>query len=278
VAHGRRDLRASASLWYAVAGRSFSRFSTYRAATVAGVFTNTVFGIISSFVFLTLWGQRPHLGGYDATQAVTYTWIGQALLLPVAVWGGGFQEDFTERIRTGDIAIDLYRPTGLVPWWLASDLGRASFHFLARAAPMLLAGVLLFDIYVPTDPVRWLAFAVAAYLAVLVSFGLRFLVSLTAFWLVDSRGSEGIATILGIFCSGLVLPLVVFPSGLRVVLLHLPWCALIQTPADVWLGSSGGVGGTAQALGFELLWAGVLLVASYAVLRSAERVVVVQGG
>jgi ABC-2 type transport system permease protein len=278
VAGGTRDIGASTSLWYAVARRSFSRYSTYRVATVAGVFTNTVFGVISSFVFLTLWGQRPHLGGYDATQAVTYTWLGQALLFPVAVWGGGFQQDFTERIRSGDIAIDLYRPTGLIPWWLASDLGRAAFHFLARATPMLAAGAVFFRIYVPTDPVRLLAFALAAYLAVVVSFGLRFLVSLTAFWLVDSRGSEGIATILGIFCSGLVLPLVVFPTGLRVVLLHLPWCALIQTPADVWLGTSGGVGGTAQALGFELLWAVVLLLASYAVLRSADRVVAVQGG
>jgi ABC-2 type transport system permease protein len=268
----------SASLWFAVARRSFSRYSTYRAATLAGVFTNTVFGVISSYVFVTLWGVRPHLGGYDVGQAVTYTWIGQALLLPVAVWGGGFQEDLTERIRSGDIAVDLYRPTGLIPWWLASDLGRATFQFPARAAPMLVAGALLFGIRVPDNPARWVAFAVAAYLAVVVSFGLRFLVSLTAFWLVDSRGSEGIATILGIFCSGLALPLVVFPSALRLVLLHLPWCALIQTPADVWLGTSGGVAGTTGALAFELLWAAALLAASHALMRRADRVVVVQGG
>jgi viologen exporter family transport system permease protein len=278
VARRPDDIRATVGLWYAVARRSFSRYSTYRVATMAGVFTNVVFGVISSYVYVTLWGQRPHLGGYDVVDAVTYTWIGQALLMPVAVWGGGFQEDFTERIRSGDIAIDLYRPTGLVPWWLASDLGRATFHFLARAAPMLVAGAVLFDIDIPTNPARWLAFAVAAYLAVFVSFGLRFLVSLTAFWLVDSRGSEGIAAVLGIFCSGLALPLVVFPSGLRFVLLHLPWCALVQTPADVWLGTSGGVVGTSQALGFELLWGAVLLFAAYGVLSSANRVVVVQGG
>jgi ABC-2 type transport system permease protein len=273
-----RDIAAAAGLWYAVARRSYQRYSTYRVATLAGVFTNIIFGVISSYVFLTLWGERPHLGGYDVADAVTYTWIGQAMLMPVAVWGGGFQEDFTERIRSGDIAIDLYRPTGLIPWWLASDLGRATFHFLGRAAPMLVAGAVLFHIRFPLDPFRWLAFVVAAYLAVFVSFGLRFLVSLTAFWLVDSRGTEGIASILGIFCSGLVLPLVVFPSGLGFLLLHLPWCALIQTPADVWLGTSGGVVGTSRALGFELAWGIALLAASYGLLRSANRVVVVQGG
>ncbi len=272
------DARATGSLWCAVALRSYRRHSTYRVATLAGVVTNIAFGVISSYVFVTLWGQRPHLGGYDVVDAVTFTWIAQALLMPVAVWGGGFQEDFTERIRSGDIAIDLYRPTGLVPWWLASDLGRASFHFLARATPMIVAGALLFRLHYPPNPQRWAAFAVAAYLAVFVSFGLRFLVSLTAFWLLDSRGAEGIAAVLGIFCSGLVLPLVVFPSGLRQLLLHLPWAALVQTPADVWLGKTGGVVGTVSALGLELLWGLALLAAAYAVLRRANRRVVVQGG
>jgi ABC-2 type transport system permease protein len=266
------------SLWYAVAQRSFRRYATYRAATIAGVFTNIIFGIISSYVYLTLWGQRPHLGGYDVVDAVTFTWIGQAMLMPVMIWGGGFQEDFTARIRSGDIAIDLYRPTGMVGWWLASDLGRATFHFAARAAPMAVPAALFFDVRFPTSPLRWVAFAVAAYLAVFVSFGLRFLVSLTSFWLLDSRGAEGVAAILGMFCSGLILPLVVFPSTLRTILLHLPWCALVQTPADVWLGRTGGLLGTCQALGFQLGWAVALLAASYAALAHANRVVVVQGG
>lgn len=274
----RADARATLALWWAVAERSYRRHSTYRAAALAGVVTNVAFGAISSYVFVTLWGQRPHLGGYDVVDAVTYTWIAQAMITPVAVWGGGFQEDFTERIRSGDIAIDLYRPTGLVPWWLASDVGRATFHFMARAAPMIVVGALLFRLHFPTSPQRWVAFAAAAYLAVFVSFGLRFLVSLTAFWLLDSRGTEGIAAILGIFCSGLVLPLVVFPSAVRPLLLHLPWAALVQTPADVWLGKTGGLGGTLSALGFELLWGLALLAAAHAVLRRANRRVVLQGG
>jgi len=39
------------------------------------------------------------------------------------------------------------------------------------------------------------------YLAVFVSFGFRFIVSVTAFWLLDSRGVEGLAAIVAMFCS-----------------------------------------------------------------------------
>lgn len=247
-------------------------------ATVAGVFTNVVFGIITSYAFIALWAQRPHLGGYDVTDALTFTWIGQALIMPVAIWGGGFQEDFTERIRSGDIAVDLYRPTGLIPWWLASDVGRATFHFLARAVPMIVTGALLFDLRYPGSATRWVAFVGAAYLAVFVSFGLRFLVSVTAFWLLDSRGVEGLAAILGMFCSGMILPLVVFPDWARNVLLHLPWAAFLQTPADVWLDNTGGLVGTLAALGLQALWGAALLGAAYGALRLARRKVVVQGG
>ena len=87
-----------------------------------------MFGLIYSYAYLALWDQAPDAGGYDATDAVTYVWLGQALLMTVALWGGGTTDDLAERIRTGDVAIDLYRPVGLVGWYLAGDLGRATYH------------------------------------------------------------------------------------------------------------------------------------------------------
>ena len=75
-------------LYAAVAARSFRRVSTYRTATLAGIFTNSVFGVIYSYAYLAVWNQESHAGGYDATDAVTYVWIGQALLMTVALWGG----------------------------------------------------------------------------------------------------------------------------------------------------------------------------------------------
>ena len=59
---------------------------------------------------------------------MTFVWLGQALLMPVALFGGGTTDDLAERIRTGHVAIDLYRPVGparLVPGG-ATLAGRAS--------------------------------------------------------------------------------------------------------------------------------------------------------
>lgn len=261
-------------LYAAVAVGGFRRYATYRVATAAGLFTNTVFGLILAYTFIALWDEKPHLGGYDQAQALTYVWLGQGLLAVVSVMGSGFEDELIERIRTGDIAIDLYRPVDLQLWWLAQDMGRALFQLLGRGAVPLVFGALVFELALPADPSRWLAFLVAVTLGAVVSFSIRYLVALSAFWLMDGAGVAQLAWILGIFCSGMVLPLNVFPGALGEVVRALPWSSLIQAPVDVLLGTADPLGTYA----FQIGWALALLAAGRLVQSAATRRVVVQGG
>ncbi|MFF0381839.1 ABC transporter permease [Streptomyces sp. NPDC004286] len=261
-------------LYGAVAAGGFRRYATYRAATAAGVFTNTVFGLIIVCTYRALWDARPHLGGYDQAQAVTYVWLGQALLSTLAIGGGGVEEELMERIRTGDVAVDLYRPADLQLWWLAADLGRASFQLLGRGVVPFLFGMLCFPAYLPSDLGTWLALLVTVALAMLVGFGIRYLLALSTFWLLDGAGITRIAWLAGHFCSGMLLPLNVFPGTLGEVVRALPWSALLQAPADVLLGR-------ADLLGtwlFQAGWAVALLGAGRLLQSVATRRVVVQGG
>ncbi len=264
-------------LHVAIATRSFRRYSTYTAATLAGIFTNSVFGVIMSFVYIALWQERPDAGGYDVTDAVTYVWLGQALLMTVAMWGGGSTDDLAERIRSGDVAIDLYRPVGLLGWYLAADLGRAAYHLLTRGLAPTVVGALLFDLRWPPTPVALIGFVLSLPLAVTVSFAIRFMVATTAFWLLDASGPRLLSGVAAMFFGGLTLPLVLFPGWLGTLAMTLPWAAYVQVPADIWLGQRSGwrvVGG----LGFQLGWALLLLGCCALVLRAATRKVVVQGG
>jgi ABC-2 type transport system permease protein len=261
----------------AIASRSFRRYATYRAATLSGIFTNSVFGLIYSYAYLALWRANPTAGGYDASDAVTYVWLGQALLMTVALWGGGTTDDLAERIRTGDVAIDLYRPVGLIGWYLAADLGRSAYHLLTRGLGPTFVGLLLFDIRVPADVTAALGFVVSLVLAVVVSFGIRFLVASTAFWLLDQSGLRVMSGAFAIFFSGMMLPLNLFPGWLGTLAAVLPWSAFIQVPIDVWLGTHTGAD-LLGALAFQAAWAAALLGACRLVLGAATRKVVVQGG
>jgi ABC-2 type transport system permease protein len=261
-------------LYAAVAMGGFRRYATYRAATAAGVFTNTVFGLILVYTYRALWDVKPHLGGYDQAQAVTYVWLGQAFLSTLAIIGGGVEDELIERIRTGDVAIDLYRPADLQLWWLAADLGRAFFQLLGRGIVPFVFGALCFPVYLPADAGTWVAFFVAVLLAMLVGFGIRYLVALSAFWLLDGTGVVQMAGLLAVFCSGMLLPLNVFPGWLGAVVRVLPWASLLQAPADILLGRGDPLG----TYVLQGAWAVVLLGAGRLVQSGATRRVVVQGG
>ncbi|MFI5754481.1 ABC transporter permease [Streptomyces sp. NPDC051569] len=264
-------------LYAVVAAGGFRRHATYRVATFAGVFTNTVFGFIVAYTYTALWDERPHLGGYDLPQAITYVWLGQALLMTCAMLGGGFEDELIERIRTGDIAVDLYRPADLQLWWMAGDLGRAAFHLLGRGIVPLALGALAFDLALPANPLTWLAFLLSVAFGVLVSFSIRYLVALSAFWLMDGAGVSQMAWLGGMFFSGSLLPLNVFPGLLGEVARALPWSSLLQVPADVFLGRRTGWG-LAGAYTFQLGWALALLAVGRVLQSAATRRVVVQGG
>lgn len=262
-------------LLFEVARRSFRRWSTYRMATAAGVFTNTAFGYLRAYILVAVaTAGGAAASGWDEATLVTFAFITQALLAGIAAFG---ESELAERVRTGDVVVDMYRPIDLQAWWLASWLGRSAFTFLARGIPPVLLGAIAFDLVVPAGPARWLAFLASVLLASLVAFALRFCVNLTAFWLLDNRGVDQLVTLVLTFFGGLLLPVVLFPPWLESVARALPFAAMVQVPAEVFMGRDDGVE-LLVALGTQAAWFVGLGLLGRALLSAATRKVVIQGG
>jgi ABC-2 type transport system permease protein len=252
-----------------IAKRGWRRYAAYPWATVAGVFTNTIFGFIQAYILLAVYRHRDVVGGYDPADSVTYVWLVQALLMTVQVFGW---QELAVRVREGSIATDLSRPIDPQRYWLAYDLGRAPYHFLFRGVAPFVLGAFLFRLHYPT-PTAAILFVVSLVLAVVVSLGFRFLYNLPAFWLLDIRGVVLLVVSVSLFFSGAIIPLAYFPSWLKTVADALPFAAILQTPVDVWLGKAHG-----RQIGLQLVWAVVLFALGRIVLARATRKLVVQGG
>jgi len=185
--------------------------------------------------------------------------------------------DIAERVSSGDIAVDFARPVDLQLAWWARDLGRASFQLLARGLPPLFIGAVTIGLALPDS---WSAYplgVMSMFLAISISFTLRFLVNLIAFWTFDVRGFIGLyLVIVGPF-SGLLIPVHLFPKWLRIVAYATPFPSMFQTPMDVL---SGWVLGWAAAglVASQLAWLiGLVGLARLVQWRAAHRLVV-QGG
>jgi ABC-2 type transport system permease protein len=262
-------------LYWEVARRGYRRYAAYRSATLAGAFTNSIFGLLRAYVLLAVFAHRSLVGSLTATDTVTFSLVAQSMAMVLSVFT--MSTEMPLRIRTGDIVGDLYRPVDFQRYWLAQDFGRAAYQAVWRSLPPFLAGALVFHVQLPHHPVTWLWFAISVLLALLVSFAIRFLIGLSAFWLLDDRGLNQLVIVAQSFLSGFIVPIQFFPHWLEALSRALPFAAIVQIPIEIFLEKPSG-GGLIGGLALQALWAGVLLVAGHLVLAVATRRVVVQGG
>jgi len=195
------------------------------AATFAGVFTNTIFGFLRAYVMIALYAGRGSIGGFDLRDTLTYTFVTQGMLMVVYIWNWW---EIALTIRSGDVVTDFARPLDYELYWLAQDMGRATYHAIFRGIPPFVIGAIVFGVRLPAHPWTWLIFLISMYLAVAVSFAFRFMLNLSAFWLFDYRGIGSIAAAVWTFLSGFAVPIALFPGTLQTVARALPFAAFRQ--------------------------------------------------
>lgn len=260
-------------IYWELASRSFRQVLTYRGATFAGLFTNAVFGVIIASTFVGFYGavDGGSVRGWSEQQTLTLMWISQAILMVMFVWGWW---EVARTIQTGQIAMDLLKPMNFVAYWLARDLGRAAAQMLVRFIPTFIIGNLLYDLLAPATPANAAAFLASLLLGVIVSFGWRFLLNATSFWLVDHRGINYLALAAMNFFSGLLIPLAFLPSPLLTVVNLLPLRAIVMIPGEIYLGQIP----IMEGLAIQAFWSVALLLLCGWVLSRGEKKLVVQGG
>jgi len=268
-------LRGHASTASAFASTGFRRWSAYRQAAIAGIFANTVFGVIKLSILLEVAkSSGGTVAGYDGVALSTYAWVSQGLIAVVVIFAW---TELADRVRTGDIAVDLARPVDVQLSWLATDLGRALWGLVSRAFAPILFGAWVFGFRLSDDPVAVVLLPVSVTLAVTVSFACRFLVNLAAFWIIEVRGPVLVYVLVSGLLGGHLIPVQLFPAWLQVVAYATPFPSIVQSPIDLVTGLATGWDAV-QRVAVQLGWALGLLALGRIVLARATRRLVVQGG
>jgi ABC-2 type transport system permease protein len=248
----------------------FRRQGVYRLALVSGLVLNGFFGVVRTTVFSALYRHHGQVAGLTIGDMLTYTWVLEGMF--AAVWASWVWE-FAESVRSGDFAIELLRPGDAYLRGAAFDLGRSLNVVATRMVPMLLLAAVALPLHLPTTPAGIGALVVSVVLAVAIAYQLRLLFGIAAFWTPDYRAIYNLVTPALYLASGFVIPTSYFPAALRAAVEGSPLFALVMAPVRVAIGQS--VGG---ALARQVVWLGLLGVASRSTLAYASRRLVVHGG
>lgn len=261
-------------LYLELAKKSFQRQIAYRAATLAGLVTNVFFGILRGAVMAALYGATPVIAGYTLREAITYTGLVQALIGAIALWGWF---DMVRSLKSGEVASDLSRPFDYYNFWLAQDVGRSVFQLITRSTITMSVFVIFFGAATPASIEQWALTGVTLGLALLLSFGWRFLVSTLGFWVIDATGYARLAYFVVLFPSGFAVPLAFMPPWLQAVCNLTPFPGIVNTPVEIYLGHARGVEALAL-IGVQAVWLAVLIALGRLAAEAGRRKLTIQGG
>jgi ABC-2 type transport system permease protein len=262
-----------------------ARFRTllqYRAAAIAGVWTQVFFGFVLIMVYEAFYRSTTVPTPMSFAQVASYVWLGQTLfaLLP---WNA--DPDIRQMVRDGNVAYELCRPVDLYSLWFARAIAQRTAPTLLRALPMLLIAVFVlpavgldeWQLGPPASPAAGVAFAAALLGAIALACAITTLINVSLLWTIGGDGVVAVAGTFVAFCSGMIVPLPLFPDWLRDVLTWLPFAGLVDLPYRVYNGSIP-VDDIALVLGRQLGWVVVLVVLGRMFLARSLRRIVVQGG
>jgi ABC-2 type transport system permease protein len=267
----------------AVIGARFRVLLQYRAAALAGLVTQSFFGLVRIMILEAFYrSSTAPPPGLTFTQAAGYVWLGQAML---AMFPWNVDADIRELVRTGNVGYELCRPLDLYGLWFARALAWRSAPMLLRAVPMfVIAMVVLPLVGLPEWRLRpppsvaaaalWLATLVGA---LLLSCALTTLMNITLLWTINGQGIALLVASLAVMFGGLVIPLPLAPDWALPVLQLLPFAGTMDLPGRVFTGHIP----AAQAgwvLAHQLGWTLVLVAAGRWLLARGTRRLVVQGG
>jgi ABC-2 type transport system permease protein len=232
----------------------------------------TMYGIY--WVWKVLYTQRPGAFNVSFEQMVTYGVLGMALELFLDV---GPEWYIATQARTGKIDTDLMKPLDFHLHMLARSSGEMLFSLGVLTVPTFLIGHFLFSLQLPQDVVTALLFAISIVLGFLVYFHLGFLLGMLALITLDIRSLSWAYYSLVAFLAGQMIPLWLFPETLRRIAEALPFKSIYYIPISIYIGTFSGPSAI-QAIGFQIIWALVLILISRWAWNKVHTRLIVQGG
>ena len=113
----------------------------YRAAALAGMSTQFVWGAMEILLYRAFWLEAPEKFPMGMEALASYIWLQQAFLTLFAMWN--WETDILQSVKTGSVSYELLRPTDIYGMWMARSVANRLARASLRMLPVLLIGSLI---------------------------------------------------------------------------------------------------------------------------------------
>ena len=113
----------------------------YRAAALAGMSTQFVWGAMEILLYRAFWLEHPERFPMGMEALSNYIWLQQAFLTLFAMWN--WEMEILESVKTGTVSYELLRPTDIYGMWMARSVANRFARAALRMVPVIVVSSLL---------------------------------------------------------------------------------------------------------------------------------------
>ncbi|MFA5022665.1 MAG: ABC-2 family transporter protein [Candidatus Paceibacterota bacterium] len=193
-------------------------------------------------------------GGIDFRPLIAYFFIAAAVREVTYGQDTKFGRYIQQLVNRGEINNHFIKPIKTVPYLFFSYAGETGLGMFYALATLIIGLVIL-------PPMTWfnvLAFLIFIIFALIISLCFNVIVGLLSFYSPEANGFRNAFNHVNKILSGSLIPINLFPTGIKEILLLLPFPALIFSPAYV-LQNQLGVAELLQLFLPALFWSIILI-------------------
>lgn len=252
----------------------FMNMLAFRLRYYTGIVTYLINVTVYYFIWRAIYEASPGFAGFRFEQMMTYVAVGWIIR---SMYFNNIDSEMASDILEGKISMVMLKPVNVPLTYIGRALGEAAFRLILLTGPTAVVVALIFPVQAPASAAHFAAFVASLAGSVLLVAGVNFIVGTFAVRLKSILGLLRAKFWMMELLSGLLVPVTLFPAGLRMVSAALPFQHIGFTPMMIYLGKYtwAEIG---RSLGMEAAWVAFLLAGGNWFWGLMSRKITIQGG
>lgn len=206
----------------------------YRFSFISGIFGALLQIAIQYALWSQVFNNRISINGFERADMFTYLLVSQGLLM-IFAFRNSPERMISQKIREGDIALELIRPVQFTMARFFENLGDSVVNIVLAVAFVVCCVFFMPEFIIPSNVGSILLFLISCCFSYFIMFFISVMAGYLTFLTMNFWGIYNAKKAIVDFLSGALIPIALFPEAVQRIFSFMPFQNIVYTPVMIFL-------------------------------------------